>query len=93
MSKSHCFCCSVEMTARCFRRRNVYKVYLLGTWSSEKEEKLLIELDLVAHEFTISSVSLLKEIKHHIKTQYILGGKIKTQKGPILSSEMQLSVL
>lgn len=58
-----------------------------------KEEKLLIELDLVAHEFTISSVSLLKEIKHHIKTQYILGGKIKTQKGPILSSEMQLSVL
>lgn len=51
----------------------------LGRGYQRKEE-----LDLVVHEFTVSSVCLPKEIKHHIKTQYILGGKIKTQKGPIL---------
>lgn len=60
----------------------------LGRGHQRKEE-----LDLVVHEFTISSVSLLKEIKHHIKTPIILGGKIKTQKGPILSSEIQFLAL
>ena len=60
----------------------------LGRGHQRKEE-----LDLVVHEFIVSSVCLPKEIKHHIKTQYILGGKIKTQKGPILSSEMQCSAL
>lgn len=44
------------------------------------EEKLLFGLDSVAHECTTDSVFLLREIKHHIKTQYILGRKDKNTK-------------
>lgn len=48
--------------------------------SHQRNEKLLFELDSVAHECTTGSVFLLKEIKHHIKTQYILGRKDKNTK-------------
>lgn len=45
-----------------------------------REEKLLFGLDSVAHECTMDSVFLLREIKHHIKTQYILGRRDKNTK-------------
>lgn len=44
------------------------------------EEKLHFGLDPVAHEPTTGSAFLLREIKHHIKTQYIWGRKDKNTK-------------
>lgn len=46
----------------------------------QRNEKLLFRLDSVVHECTTGSVFLLKEIKHHIKTQHILGRKDKNTK-------------
>lgn len=43
--------------------------------SHQRNEQLLFELDSVAHGCTTGSVLLLRKIKHHIKTQCILGRK------------------
>lgn len=52
----------------------------LGCGHQRNQEKLLFGLAPAAQEFTTGSVFLLTEIKHHIKTQYILGGKDKNTK-------------
>lgn len=61
-------------------RRLWTRFTFLGCGHQRHEDKFHSGLDPVAHECTTGSVFLLTEIKHHIKTQYILGRKDKSTK-------------
>lgn len=80
-----------------FMLRRIWQPHVLGRRLSSRftflecghhrnKEKLLFGLDSVVHECTTVPVFLLKEIKHHIKTQYIWGRKDKNTKRACLIS-------
>lgn len=74
------YCNQDNVAARCLRKKTQVWFTFLGSGHQRNKEKLLSGLPSVAQEFTTGSVVLLTEIKHHIKTQYILGGKDKNTK-------------
>lgn len=71
-------CCNQDMAAH-LSGTTLVNVYLLGMWSPENRGETP-RLDPVAHKCNTGSVFLLREIKHHIKTQYILERKDKDTK-------------